>query len=481
MKKEFYLAAIRTRIADILGLQFQLNQSLELEKRLIQAANELKMESSISKIFEWLSKSEFSKLELKALSAHLTINESYFFREKPALELFVHQIIPELILQRTGKSKHIRIWSAGCSSGEEPYTLAILLKEHFPELVDWNITILATDISPIAIQKALLGVYTDWSFRETDPAIKKTYFRPSNKKWNLVPEIKKMVSFSYLNLAENAFPSVITNTQEMDVVFCRNVMMYFTPQVIQDVSARFKASLNENGWLITSQVELNDAYFSNFEKVHFRNGIFYQKRNKPKTSVKKTFEILEIQPKLVQKADRIKKRIPEEKPSEENESETIDPEHLFKKGHYSQCIDTCLHLIDTGKITNDIFSMLVKSYANSGLLSDAQTIIAKIMELNCVTPEMYYIYASLWNEQNDWEQAAFHLKKAIYLNHKHVLAHLMLGQVFQKEGKNKLAYKTFETTIELLDEYDENDIVPESEGITAGRIQELTAQIMKKL
>ena len=102
------------------------------------------------------------------------------------------------------------------------------------------------------------------------------------------------------------------------------------------------------------------------------------------------------------------------------------------------------------------------------------------MDTHPATPEMYYIYANLLNEQNNIEQTELSLKKAIYLNHKHVLSHLMLGNVFKKNGKSNLAIKHFETTIGLLSEYNENEIVPESEGMTAGRIKELTEQIINR-
>jgi len=493
MKEDNYLSKISLRITEIFGLQFQFNQYVDMERRLIAAANDLKKNPSISTIFEWLSKSHFSIHELHTLSTHLTIGETYFFREKPALELLIHQIIPELIKQRRGKNNQLKIWSAGCSSGEEPYTLAILLKEHFPELNDWNVKILATDISPLAIQKALQGEYTDWSFREIEPAIKDKYFTPSKKNWSIIPEIKKMVTFSYLNLSENSYPSIHTDTNDIDVVFCRNVMMYFTPQVINDVSARFHDSLNDNGWLITSQVELNDTYFSNFVRVNYCNGLFYQKTKKTdEVIIKPVVNNVRILPVTIKKreakkvvfeetVDRIGKSLLDAKSHEKIYSKEIEPVELFVKGHYLQCIDMCLHFITLGKISNEIFSILVKSYANLGLMSEGEKVIDKIINTNRATPEMYYIYASLLNEQNELEQTEVNLKKAIYLNHKHVLSHLMLGNVYQTKGVMKMAIKHFETTMVLLEEYRDQEVIPQSEGITAGRIKELTEQLIRKL
>lgn len=491
MNQEEYLSEISNRIAEILGLHFQANQLKDMERRILAAATDLKIETDINNLYQWFSKSEFSNKELHILSSHLTIGETYFFREKPSLDLFIEKIIPEL-LETKRNTKHIKIWSAGCSSGEEPYTIAMLIKQYFPELTDWNIEILATDISQVAIQKALSGEYTDWSFRDTESAVKNKYFTYSGKKWIIDPDIKKMVTFSYLNLSKNSYPSSLTNTEGIDIIFCRNVMMYFRPQIIKEVSARFKDSLIENGWLITSQVELNDEYFSNFKRVNYRNGIFYQKTSKPNEPVKisipdiihskpvsyKKREILKAE--ILKRTGRIEKTIPENRLQEKITAQETDYDVLFHSGKYFQCIESCLHSISLGKLNNTIFSYLVKSYANSGLLSDGINVIAKIIDTHPATPEMYYIYANLLNEQNNTEQTELSLKKAIYLNHKHVLSHLMLGNVFKKNGKSNLAIKHFETTIGLLNEYHENEIVPESEGMTAGRIKELTEQMINR-
>lgn len=490
MKHEEYLFEISKKIADLLGLNFQPNQFNDLERCIIATAKDLKLDISIPHIYNWLSKPSLTNIELKTLSANLTIGETYFFREQTALDLFKNNIIPTLIEQRQNKNQKIRIWSAGCSSGEEPYTLAMILKEYFPELNNWDITILASDINPNAIQKALKGEYTEWSFRDTDIITKNKYFTSSGKLWSIVPEIKKMVTFSYLNLAKNSYPSSLTNTEEMDVIFCRNVMMYFTPQVINEVSNRFYNSINENGWQITSQVELNDEYFSDFERIHYKKSIFYQKTNRPKVSLKtQTFRtsVLPVSTTMhyIKKTEGKKavtkstiKNIEKESvavlkspPIAKEERSDIDT--LFQRGEYQQCIKYCLKFIEKGKLNNDIFLLLVKSYANSGQQAASNEIIKDIISKNIATPEMHYHYASFLNEQNDLKQTEIVLKKAIYLNHKHILSHLMLGDICLKNDKKQLAFKYYKTAAELLEEYNDNEIVPESGGITAGRIKAL--------
>ena len=486
MNQEEYLFEISKLIANIMGLNFQPNQWDDMLRRIIAAANDLKKDIDIESLFDWLSKSSFTNNEINALSSHLTINETYFFREMTGLELFKNEIIPALIKERSGREEKIKIWSAGCSSGEEPYSLAIILKEYFPELANWEVTILATDISPKAIQKALQGEYTEWSFRNTNINIKNKYFSVSGKNWIINPEIKKMISFSYLNLSKKSYPSNITNTEQVDVVFCRNVLMYFTPQIIKQASVGFKDCLIDNGWFITSQVELNDDYFSSFERVQYLNGIYYRKTNIKKTIVKPQLEIKKMNVQIAKEKPKkqfekveIKKSI--QKPVAKNHNSHSDSAAYFRKGEYRKCIESCLFSIAHGGLNNDLFSFLIKSYANLGQLDDNQKLLNHIFKSNEVTAEMYYIYASLLNEQNDLIQTEQNLKKAIYLNHNHILSHLMLGNIFLKMDKTHMAIKHYENIIKIVSNLNDNEIVPESEGLTVGRIKEFTESIIKKL
>ncbi len=493
MKIEEYLGNISEKIAELFGLNYLPSQYNDLERCVIAAAKELKIGTSLPEIQSWLLESTLTNIELKTLSAHLTIGETYFFRERTALDLFIQKIIPDLI-QHQYNTKQIRIWCAGCSSGEEPYTLAIILKENFPSLSDWDITILATDISPNAIQKALDGEYTEWSFRDTAPEIKNKYFKVSGRLWRISPEIKKMVTFSYLNLCQNSYPSSLTNTDAMDVIFCRNVMMYFTPKVIHEVSKRFYNSLKENAWLITSQVELSDDYFSDFERVTFMNGIFYQKTTKTISNIKNRatglFQSDQFVPakkdakrtdvkKIIKTIE--KKVIPLTQSVEKKNSVVNTPDQLFHQGQYRQCIESCLQLIGKGELDKEIFALLIKSYANSSHPTEGVESIKKIILNKKVTPEMYYLYASFLNEQNDLQESENILKKAIYLNNKHILSHLMLGDIFLKEDKKQLAIKQYGTVVDLLEEYDAHEIVPESEGITAGRIKALAESMINTI
>ncbi|MDE2258962.1 MAG: protein-glutamate O-methyltransferase CheR, partial [Betaproteobacteria bacterium] len=224
--------ALLSQLSDFLeshiGLHFPKERWRDLERGIAAASREsghLQTETFV----DWLLSAPLTRTQIEGLASHLTVGETYFFREKRSLEIFEEQILPELVRARGETERHLRIWSAGCCTGEEPYSIAMLLDRLIPDLKKWNVTILATDINPQFLRKAVLGVYGEWSFRNMPSWLKEQYFkRRENGRFEIQPRIRKMVTFSYLNLAEDAYPSLVNNTNAMDVIFCRNVLMYFS-------------------------------------------------------------------------------------------------------------------------------------------------------------------------------------------------------------------------------------------------------------
>ena len=203
---------LSTFSAEQLGLHFPPQRWRDLEKGLKAAAPELGFADKA--VLEQIS---FVDADNKRFTgrwaSHITIGETYFFREKGIFEALEWQILPQLIDSRRLKDRRLRIWSAGCASGEEAYSIAILLHKILPDMLDWRITVLATDVSQRALQKAEEGVYTQWSFRGTPAWLVEKYFnRVKGDRWEIMPWIKEMVTFSYLNLAADPFPSLINNT-----------------------------------------------------------------------------------------------------------------------------------------------------------------------------------------------------------------------------------------------------------------------------
>jgi chemotaxis protein methyltransferase CheR len=260
-----------------IGLHFPKERWRDLERGIRSAALDLGFKDGESCIRRLLS-SQFAKNEIEILASHHTVGETYFFREKKSVEIVEEHILSELIHSRRGREQRLRIWSAGCSTGEEPYSFAILLSKIIPDLKDWNITVLATDINPRFLQKASQGVYNEWSFRDAPLWIKERHFRKTEEgHFEILTPIKKMVTFSCHNLAEDTYPSLLNNTNAMDIIFCRNVLMYFAPERAKKVIKNLHRSLVDDGWLIVSPSETSHVLFSQFETVNFLGAILYRK------------------------------------------------------------------------------------------------------------------------------------------------------------------------------------------------------------
>lgn len=207
----------------------------------------------------------------------LTNTDSYFFRDKPQFTLLRNQIFPEL-MNRKQNNKTLRICSAGCSSGEEPYSLAILLKEIIPDFRQWNITILGTDINQAALKKAETGIYTPWSFRNLDVKFQQQYFRLINNEYHIDLQIKQMVKFLNVNLVKDPFPQPTSELRDLDLIVCRNVFIYFKASAIANVLEKFYHTLEPLGYLLTGHVELSSQNLSLFHTKVFPESLVYQRR-----------------------------------------------------------------------------------------------------------------------------------------------------------------------------------------------------------
>ena len=206
----------------------------------------------------------------------MTIGETYFFRDSDSIETLRHNILPELIA-RHQTDRTLRLWSAGCATGEEPYTLAILLRQILSDIDQWKILILATDVNRHALKHAAAGRYRTWSFRETDPALRSSYFIPDGDTFTLEPAVREMVTFAYHNLAEDNYPSPTNQTINLDLILCRNVTIYLPMSLIHDIANRFYQCLSNGGWLIVGPSETHLEIYRQFRTVSFHGATAYQK------------------------------------------------------------------------------------------------------------------------------------------------------------------------------------------------------------
>jgi chemotaxis protein methyltransferase CheR len=209
----------------------------------------------------------------------LTIGETYFFREPRALDLVCD--VARAHLAR-GAARPLRIWSAGCCTGEEPYSIALALRRCVPQLGLERATILATDLNDAFLDFARAGIYRRWSFRRTDPADLDAFFRPlGDGRYEIDPQVRDSIRFASLNLAAGTYPSGATGTAAQDVIFCRNVLMYFGQEQAKRVIARLRDCLVDGGWLVVNASEASTTLFAGFTPVYHEDAVFFRKCAQP--------------------------------------------------------------------------------------------------------------------------------------------------------------------------------------------------------
>ena len=264
---------IRDSIYSHCGIYFDDDSKYLLEKRLARRLSALSL-NNFREYYHFMKYDRNKDQELMDIMDVLTTNETYFFRESFQLAAFTDEIIPELIRVKSARGKRaLRIWSAGCSTGEEPYTIAMLLRD-MPALLGWKIEIIGTDISQRVLQHARRGVYTKSSFRATQEGYIKRYFYECDGGLKVTDDIREMVTISHLNLFDKTRMILLG---KMDLIFCRNVIIYFDLAAKKRVVEELHRSLNDGGFLLLGHSESLMNITTLFTLRHFKNDMIYQK------------------------------------------------------------------------------------------------------------------------------------------------------------------------------------------------------------
>lgn len=269
--EDFYL--LRDCVYSHCGIYFDNDSKYLLEKRLARRVTALNL-STFHDYYHYLKYNRKKDQELMDIMDILTTNETYFFREAFQLKAFTDEIIPELIKVKSLAGSHsLRIWSAGCSTGEEAYTIAMLL-QGIKELRGWNVEIVGTDISQRVVQHARKAVYGKSSFRTTDNEYVKRFFVEQDDGLKVCDDIRNLVTISHLNLFDTNRMALLG---KMDLIFCRNVIIYFDQAAKKRVVESFFNSLNDGGFLLLGHSESLMNITTLFTLRHFKNDMIYQK------------------------------------------------------------------------------------------------------------------------------------------------------------------------------------------------------------
>ncbi len=265
---------IRDYIHEQSGIFFAENKMYLVKNRLAKRMADLEIKGVRDYFYH--VKYDSSMKEFNKLMDLITTNETSFYRNEPQLLSFSKEVLPLIIKEKQEKNepKVLRIWSAGCSTGEEPYTLAMILFESVIPSTGWRLEILASDLSEEVLHRARTGEYSGITLRNVRPDLLSKYFNRDGDRYEVKPEVKALVKFSQLNLNDERKVSALGN---LDVIFCRNVMIYFSDVVKKKLVRSFFNSLKPGGYFYIGHSETLHGISKAFKLVYFKNALVYQK------------------------------------------------------------------------------------------------------------------------------------------------------------------------------------------------------------
>ncbi|MEG6522997.1 CheR family methyltransferase [Desulfotomaculum sp. 1211_IL3151] len=486
---ETLLARFSEVVADYTGLHFARNRLNQLERVLLTVYPEFGYSSAEDCIKDLIAH-PIIKERMDILVQYLTIGETYFFRDKMLFQNLEQLILPKLI---RGRKQPLRIWSAGCSTGEEPYSIAILLDEMFGRPKEGFTSITATDINLASLKKAMTGVYTNWSFRDTPAWVKNRYFIAAAKgHYEVCPRIKDKVSFSYLNLVRDQYPLA-------DMIICRNVLMYLVPDLRKMVIQKFYHCLAPDGLLIVAPSEIPQVSEEQFTPLHFPGLVLYKKASLNQFTLDEGEPFLRctslppndvpnFDRKYQEPANNFEPQGPVEavefspKAARENDDIYQAAQKLFVMGQYDEVIDRLQESLARVNHTDSAKAMalLAKAYANLGELIKAEDWCNRAISQHKFGADFHFLLATILQEQGKVALAIQSLMKAIYLNPDFLSAHFSMANLYKQIGKDKESKKYFENTLILLKNYQAEEILPEFQGLTAGRLKEIIESSLQR-
>lgn len=484
------------RLSDVLGARMGLHYPkarwADLERGIAAVARAMGMPDAPTCVKRLLS-APLTQEQVETLATHLTIGETYFFRERRTFEALETQIFPALLRERAAGGRRLRIWSAGCCTGEEPYSIAMLLARMVPNIAEWNVSILATDIDPQFLRKAAQAVYGTWSFRDVPAAVRARHFsRTADGRFELATQIRKMVTFAYLNLAEDVYPALDNGTNAMDLILCRNVLIYFEASRGRDVLRKLARCLVEGGWLLVAPAEVPHVALPDLVRVDL-GGIVAHRKQTPDGQRLGADSFSDPRAPSIATPDRRAaglRRVPTRAHSPRPptigvpaaaRTTLVQPKAtpysraaaLYAEGRYAEAVTALVDLLGRDRDNAAAMTLLARAHANQGRLDEALAWCERALAADKMNPACWFLRATISQELDRGDEAADALRRALYLDPDHALAHFAFANLMRRRGNAREAERHLRNALSALTTLEAGRILPESEGMTAGRLAEI--------
>lgn len=401
----------------------------------------------------------------------LTIGETYFYRHRPYFDMLEREILPEIVARRRA-SKRLRLWCAGCATGEEAYSLAIAVRAVLPDVDDWQVSLVATDLNRAYLARAEQGSYGEWSFRETDAAFKAANFVAEGPRWRIRPEVRKLVRFSELNLAADGYPSMANGTAGVDLIFFRNVLLYFRQELAQRVVGRMRTALVPGGWLVLGPSDPRPGLLADFEMqtgggaVVYRRAVADYPRGDPPGEKWLSASTLPLkaadQPRAIDRATAIQVFT----------DATPRPEET-KRSERSEAVSTTTEDGDWHAAW-----LLARASADGGQLDLAQEHCQHAIKRAHLRPEPYYLYGALRLARGDDAGSLEAHRKALYVDPRFVPALLAQAAIHRRSGATAKARQALVRAQRLLEGRVADEWVLADDGLTVGRLRDAVREAL---
>lgn len=444
------------------GLRFPPDRWSELARGVASAALEL----GISDLIGWagaLLGGPPTAEHARAIANHLTISETYFLRHPDSFRRLEQEILPARIAHRQRQGRPLRIWSAACASGEEPYSVAMLLRHRFPAVPPERVIIHATDINSLVLARAESGVYSEWSFRDTPDWVKQNFFkRTANGRYQIAPAIRQSVKFSALNFAAPLYPAEFGERADFDVILCRNVLMYFSADWQDRIVQRLVQALAPGGWLLTGPCDIPGEEAAALKLISGGPGIF-QKPDGTEAERDRRPVITTVLPPVVNVVTPPGVPAPDAPLSPAAASMALSPVAARPV--------TPPEAITAVASEGDVASARAQSHADRGDLEEALAACQEAIALDKTNPGYHYLHGCILQELNRGPEAAEAFRRVLFLEPHAVMAQFALGCLAGREGRSEEARRHFSLVLRLLSQRNRGELVAQSDGLTVGRLQ----------
>jgi chemotaxis protein methyltransferase CheR len=445
------------------GLAYYADRDHELVQRIALRLEQLRI-PDCTDYLERLKYDSSGETELDTLTELLTIGETYFFRHQESFDALREIVLPDLI-ERNQAHRSLRIWSAGCATGAEAYSLAILLGSQMAARIDgWNITILGTDINRKYLATAREGQFDEWALRATPDEVRQAGFTRQGKSWRIKPEFQKLVSFQYHNLVRHPFPSLLHGLFAFDLILCRNVLIYFSSDIIGRMIHQCHECLADKGWLLVGHAESNTAWFRSFHTIMTSGAVLYQKANQEDAAPAAFPLDLTGRPGCEEIAPIWRKPLA----PQPRRSKAVAAKH-------SRRSPAVAPLAEHPTLAN------IRTLADHGKLEAAARGCEQLLQADRLNSTAHLYQALIFKQMARYPEAEAALKRAIYVNPNFAVAYYYLGLVLQTRREPAKARQSFRNLLNLLSCQNPGQPIPDADELTVAELEELTRDHLKEI